>query len=50
VNIISAITKRFELLVYKTMYDDLKNLIFVNLHGFLKNRFVGVRFFCAEFN
>jgi hypothetical protein len=27
VAILSAIPKRFELLVYKTMYDDWKNLI-----------------------
>jgi hypothetical protein len=37
------------------MYDDLKNLISVNQHGFMNNRstsneFVGVRFFCAELN
>jgi hypothetical protein len=36
--ILSAIPKRFELLVYRTMYDDLKNLISVNQHGFMKNR------------
>jgi hypothetical protein len=36
--ILSAIPKRFELLVYRTMYNDLKNLIFVNQHGFIKNR------------
>jgi hypothetical protein len=28
----------FELLVYRTMYDDLKNLISVNQNGFMKNR------------
>jgi Reverse transcriptase (RNA-dependent DNA polymerase)/Endonuclease-reverse transcriptase len=38
VAILSAIPKRFELLVYRTMYDDLKNLISVNQHGFMKNR------------
>jgi hypothetical protein len=38
VSILSAIPKRFELLVYRTMYDDLKNLISVNQHGFMKNR------------
>jgi hypothetical protein len=38
VAMISAIPKRFELLVYITMYDDLKNLIPVNQHGFMKNR------------
>jgi hypothetical protein len=30
--------KRFELLVYRTLYEDLKNLISVNQHGFMKNR------------
>jgi hypothetical protein len=38
VAILSAIPKCFELLVYRTMYDDLKNLISVNQHGFMKNR------------
>jgi hypothetical protein len=38
VAILSGILKRFELLVYRTMYDDLKNLIFVNQHGFMKIR------------
>jgi hypothetical protein len=38
VAILSAIPKRFELLVYRTMYNDLKNLISVNQHGFMKNR------------
>jgi hypothetical protein len=37
VSILSAIPKRFELLVYKTMYDDLKNLIYVNQHGLMKS-------------
>jgi hypothetical protein len=37
VAILSAIPKRFELLVYRTMYDDLKNLISVNQLGFMKN-------------
>jgi hypothetical protein len=37
VAILSAIPKRFELLVYRTMYDDLKNLKSFNQHGF-KNR------------
>jgi hypothetical protein len=55
VAISSAIPKRFESLVYRTVYDDLKNLISVNQHGFMKNRstvtkLVGVRFFCAEIN
>jgi hypothetical protein len=36
VAILSAIPKRFELLVYRTMYEDLKNLISVNQHGFLE--------------
>jgi hypothetical protein len=55
--IISAISKRFELLVYRTMYDDLKNLISANQHGFLKNRSTVTNLleyasfvFCAEFN
>jgi hypothetical protein len=38
VAILSAIPKRFELLVYRTMYDDLKNLKSFNQHGFMKNR------------
>jgi hypothetical protein len=38
VAILSAIPKRFELLIYITMYDDLKNLLSVNQHGFMKNR------------
>jgi hypothetical protein len=38
VAILSAIPKRFELLVYRTTYEDLKNLISVNQHGFMKNR------------
>jgi hypothetical protein len=38
VAILSEIPKRFELLVCRTMYDDLKNLISVNQHGFVKNR------------
>jgi hypothetical protein len=38
VAILSTIPKRFELLVYRTMYDDLKNLISLNQHGFMKNR------------
>jgi hypothetical protein len=33
VAILSAIPKRVELLVYRTMYDDLKNLKSVNQHG-----------------
>jgi hypothetical protein len=36
--ILSAIPKRFELLVFRTMYDDLKNLISVNQHGIMKNQ------------
>jgi hypothetical protein len=35
---IAAIPERFQLLVYKPMYDDLKNLISVNQHSFMKNR------------
>jgi hypothetical protein len=38
VAILSAIPERFELLVYRTMYDDLKNLKSVNQHDFMKNR------------
>jgi hypothetical protein len=38
VAILSAIPKRLELLVYRTVYDDLKNLISDNQHGFMKNR------------
>jgi hypothetical protein len=38
VAILSAIPKRFKLLVYRTLYEDLKNLISVNQHGFMKNR------------
>jgi hypothetical protein len=30
--------KCFELLVYRGMYNDLKNLIYTNQHGFMKNR------------
>jgi hypothetical protein len=37
-NILSAFPKRFELQVYRTMYDDPKNLISVNQHGFMKNQ------------
>jgi hypothetical protein len=37
VAILSAIPKRFELLVYRTMCDDLKNMISVNHHSFMKN-------------
>jgi hypothetical protein len=33
-----AIPKCFELLVYRTMYDELNNLISVNQHSFMKNR------------
>jgi hypothetical protein len=36
--ILSAIPKIFEVLIYKTIYDDLKNLISMNQHGFMKNR------------
>jgi hypothetical protein len=38
VTILSEIPKRSELLVYRGMYSDLKNLIFINQHGFRKNR------------
>jgi hypothetical protein len=33
--ILSVIPKRFELLVYRAMYDELKNLISFNQHGFM---------------
>jgi hypothetical protein len=38
VAILSAILKGFELLVYRGMYNDLKNLLSINQHGFMKNR------------
>jgi hypothetical protein len=38
VAIISAIPKHFELLVYRGMYNDLKNLVSINQHGFIKNQ------------
>jgi hypothetical protein len=38
VAILSAISKRFELLVYRVMYNDLKNLMSINQYGFMKNR------------
>jgi hypothetical protein len=38
VAILSAIPKRFELLVYRTLYEDLKNLISMNQHSFTKYR------------
>jgi hypothetical protein len=38
VAIISAIPKRFDLLVYRGMYNDLKNLMSINQHGFMKIR------------
>jgi hypothetical protein len=38
VAILSAIPKRLVLLVCRTMYEDLENLISVNQHGFMKNR------------
>jgi hypothetical protein len=38
VAILSTISNRFELLVYRGMYNDLKNLININQHGFMKNR------------
>jgi hypothetical protein len=38
VAIVSAIPKRYELLVYRGMYNDLKNLMSINQHGFMKNR------------
>jgi hypothetical protein len=38
VAILSAIPKRFKLLVYRGVYNDLKNLTSINQHGFMKNR------------
>jgi hypothetical protein len=39
VAILFAIPKRFELLVYRGMYNDLKNLMSIKKHdGFMKNR------------
>jgi hypothetical protein len=38
VAILSAILKRFELLVYRSMYDDLKNLISMIQRGFMMIR------------
>jgi hypothetical protein len=38
VAILSAIPKRFELLVYRGMHNDLKNLMSINQHGFMNNR------------
>jgi hypothetical protein len=55
--ILSAILKSFELLVFRAMYNDLKNLMSVNEHGFINDKrpingdeVFGVRSFCAEFN
>jgi hypothetical protein len=36
--ILSVIPKRFELLVYRGMNNDMKNLMSINQHGFMKNR------------
>jgi hypothetical protein len=50
VAILSAIPNRFELQVYRTMYDDLKKLIYVNQHGFIKNRSTVMNLLeCASF-
>jgi hypothetical protein len=38
IEILSANQKRFEFLVYRGMYNDLKNLMFINQHDFMKNR------------
>jgi hypothetical protein len=38
VAILYAIPKRFELLFYRGMYNDLKNLMSINKHGFMRNR------------
>jgi hypothetical protein len=49
--VVSAIPKLFELLVYRAMYNNLKNLYNVfNQHGFMKNQPIGVCIFRAEFN
>jgi hypothetical protein len=54
VAILSAIPKRFEFLVYRTMYDDLKNLISISIWLYIEpshgDELVEVRFFGAEFN
>jgi hypothetical protein len=52
VAILSAIPKRFELLVYRGMYKDLKNLMSINQHGepIDDNEPIGVCIFRAEFN
>jgi hypothetical protein len=54
VAILSAIPKRFELLVDRGMYNDLKNLISINQHGFMApiddNEPILVCIFCSEFN
>jgi hypothetical protein len=34
--ILSAIPQCFEYLVYREMYNDLKNLMSINQHGFMK--------------
>jgi hypothetical protein len=49
--ILSAIPKGFELLVYRGMYNDLKNLMSINQHGELidDNEPIGVCIFRAEF-
>jgi hypothetical protein len=38
VAILSAIPKRFELLVYRGMYNDMTTLMYINQYGFMKNR------------
>jgi hypothetical protein len=38
VAILSEIPKRFEWLVYRGICNDLKNLMSINQHGFMKNR------------
>jgi hypothetical protein len=38
VAILSAIPRRFELLVYRGIYNDLKHLMSINQHGFMKSR------------
>jgi hypothetical protein len=38
VAILSAVLKRFELLIYREIYNYLKNLMSINQHDFMKNR------------
>jgi hypothetical protein len=38
VAILSAIPKHFEVLLHRGMYNNLKNLMSINQHGFMKSR------------